>query len=303
MYKHIHLWLASILLLIPMAANAELSVFACEPEWQALADEIGGDRVSTWSATTAYQDPHHVQARPSLIARLRRADLLFCTGAELEAAWLPLLMRRARNPQVLPGKPGHLMAAEQVPLLEVPQRLDRSEGDIHAQGNPHIQLDPRRILRVAQVLAERLASIDADGATDYRDRLADFERRWQAAINDWTARATDLRDQQVVVHHREWVYLFDWLGLKRSAALEPKPGLPPAAGHLAALKSQLSSTPVLAIIRSLNDDPRPADWLSEQTGSPVLVLPQTVDEAEGPADLLALFDTLIDQLTEQAGQR
>jgi zinc/manganese transport system substrate-binding protein len=292
--------LVAMLTLLPLAGHAEVSVFACEPEWQALAEEIGGDRVQAWSATSAAQDPHYVQARPSLIARLRRADLLFCSGAELEAGWLPVLLRRARNPTVLPGKPGHLMAAEQVVLLEVPERLDRSEGDIHAQGNPHVQLDPRRLLRIARVLGERLAQLDPAHADHYRSRLTDFEQRWQQAMDDWQARGAALRGQRVVVHHREWVYLLDWLGLERLGALEPKPGVPPAAGHLARLKTQLASNPALAILRSPRNDPRPADWLGEQSGTPVLTLPNTIDESEGPADLFALFDTLVDRLSGQA---
>jgi len=295
--------LAALLALAPLSARAELPVFACEPEWQALADAIGGDRVKTWSATSAAQDPHQVQARPSLIARLRNADLLICSGADLEAAWLPVLLRRARNPRVQPGQPGHLMAAEQVARLEIPTSLDRSEGDIHAQGNPHIQLDPRRVLQVARVLTERLASIDAANAVHYRSRLAAFEQRWQAAMADWSTRALPLRGRKVVVHHRDWSYLLDWLGMDAVAALEPKPGLPASAGHLAGLKAQLAGRPVLAIIRSAHNDPGPAAWLSGQTGTPVLVLPHTVDTEEGPADLFALFDALVDRLAAQAAAR
>lgn len=295
--------LVGLLALTPLAAHAELSIFACEPQWAALGKEIGGDRVRAWSATSAAQDPHHVQARPSLIARLRNADLLICNGAELEAGWLPLLLRRARNPRVQPGQPGYLMAAEQVSRLEIPQRLDRSEGDVHAQGNPHIQLDPRRIQAVAQVLARRLAQIDAANAAYYQARLADFEQRWQAAMADWAARAAGLRGRGVVVHHTEWIYLLDWLGMQRIAALEPKPGLPPTAGHLAELKARLAATPALAITRSPSNDPHPAQWLSEQTGTPVLELPTTVDANHQAADLFALFDTLVSRLAAQAAVR
>lgn len=295
--------IAGLLTLAPLVSHAELSVFACEPEWAALSKEIGGDRVRSWSATSAAQDPHHIQARPSLIAKLRKADLLICSGAELETGWLPVLLRRARNPRVQPGQPGYLMAAEQVSRLEIPERLDRSEGDIHALGNPHIQLDPRRLLQVARVLAGRLMQIDGVNTTHYRARLADFEQRWQTAMADWSERATGLRGRGVVVHHSDWTYLLDWLGMRRIAALEPKPGLPPAAGHLAELKAQLAATPALAIIRSPNNDPRPAQWLAEQSGTPVLVLPATVDEANDAADLFALFDTLVKQLTAQASER
>lgn len=295
--------LAGLLTLAPLVSHAELSVFACEPEWAALSKEVGGDKVSSWSATSAAQDPHHIQARPSLIARLRNADLLFCSGAELEVGWLPVLLRRASNPRVQPGQPGYLMAAEQVARLEIPARLDRSEGDVHAMGNPHIQLDPRRLLQVAQVLADRLAHIDAANAAYYQTRLADFQQRWQTALADWSTRAAGLRGRGLVVHHSEWVYLLDWLGMHRIAALEPKPGLPPSAGHLAELKAQLAATPALAIIRRPDNDPRPAQWLSEQTGTSVVELPRTVDPDSQATDLFALFDTLVKRLAAQAAAR
>src|SRR5947208_10561326 len=143
----------------PVDANA-LEVFACEPEWAALATELGGDKVEVFSATTARQDPHQIQARPALIARLRSADLVVCTGAELEIGWMPVLLRQAANARVQPGTPGYMEAAPQVRMLEVPARLDRAEGDIHAAGNPHIQTDPRNIVAVAAALARRMAEID-----------------------------------------------------------------------------------------------------------------------------------------------
>ncbi len=285
------LWLA---LALPAAgARAEVSVFTCEPEWKSLAEEIGGERVAVFSATTDRQDPHHIQARPSLIAKLRRAELLVCTGAELEAGWLPLLLRRARNPAVLPGRDGHLMAAEQVTLLETPERLDRADGDVHADGNPHLHLNPENLLRVAQALSERLARIDPDNGDVYAERFANFQARWTQAIERWRQRAQTLAGAGVVVHHKEWIYLLNWLGIERVAALEPKPGLPPAAGHLAGLRATLTRRSALAIIRSPLNDAKPSQWLSEQTGVPALVLPYTVGEVP---DLFALFDTLIERL-------
>src|SRR5262252_9131061 len=145
--------------------RAELNVFACEPEWAALASEIGGDKVSVFTATTAKQDPHQVQARPALIAQLRSADLVVCTGAELEIGWMPVLLRQASNGRVQPGSPGYFEAAQQVRPLDLPTRFDRAEGDIHPAGNPHIQTDPRNIATVAAALARRLSEIDpADNA-------------------------------------------------------------------------------------------------------------------------------------------
>ena len=159
------LMLCLALVVRPTGARA-LEVFACEPEWGALAAELGGDKVTVFVATTGRQDPHQIQARPSLIAQLRSADLVVCTGAELEIGWMPVLLRQAANARVQPGGPGYFEAAQQVRLLDLPTRLDRAEGDIHAAGNPHIQTDPRNIAAVAAALARRMAEIDpADAAT------------------------------------------------------------------------------------------------------------------------------------------
>jgi zinc/manganese transport system substrate-binding protein len=282
-------------------AAADVNVFSCEPEWKALAEQIGGERINAYSATTAGQDPHHIQARPSLIARLRQADLLICSGADLEAGWLPLLLRRARNAKVQPGQPGHLMAAGQVQRLELPERLDRSEGDIHAQGNPHVHLDPRNLVSVARVLADRLAQIDSEYAGDYRSRLAVFEAHWAQAIADWERRAARLRDNSVVVHHREWVYLLHWLGMQRLASLEPKPGVPASVGHLAGLQSLLQQKQPLAIVRSPINDPQPSEWLSDRSGVTALVLPYTVGSTEDAKDLHALFEGIINRLLSISG--
>src|SRR5512143_4323327 len=212
----------------PAFAQAALNVFACEPEWGALATELGGANVKVYTATTAFQDPHHIEARPSLIAQMRRADLAVCTGAELEVGWLPVLLRQSGNAAIQPGQPGYFEAARQVVLLEKPAMLDRSQGDVHAAGNPHIQTDPRNIARVAQALGARLAEIDPEHAASYRARLADFNTRWNAAMARWQAQSAPLRGTSIVVQHQAFPYLEDWLGLKQVAAMEPKPGAQPA---------------------------------------------------------------------------
>jgi zinc/manganese transport system substrate-binding protein len=289
------------MLLAATAARAELSVFACEPEWAALAGELAGGHAEVFSATTAHQDVHHIQARPALIAKLRRADLAVCTGAELEVGWLPLLQRRARNPKVLPGKPGFLEASRYVRMREVPQRLDRAEGDIHARGNPHIQTDPRNIARVARELGRRLALLDPAHAADYRQRLADFEDRWNRAITDWQRRAAPLRGARIVVHHQAWPYLFAWLDLTRAGTLEPKPGVPPTPGHLAELKERLQQDPARMVIRTPYASAKPSEWLSGQTGIPAIVLPYTVGGTPQAGDLFGLFDDTIARLLGPTG--
>jgi zinc/manganese transport system substrate-binding protein len=292
------LLIALALALAAPVAHAALKVFACEPEWDALTRELGGDSVEVYSATTAQQDPHRVQARPSLIAQLRQADLLVCTGADLEAGWLPVLLRQARNPAVQPGQPGHFLAADQVTLLEVPTSLDRAEGDVHPQGNPHIQVDPRRIAAVAAALGRRLAQVDAGNAAGYAARTDGFVKSWRDATTRWEQRAAPLRGRRYVVHHREWVYLFDWLGLQTAGAIEPKPGLPPAAGHLAALRQQLVARRPDGIVRSPLSDPKAVEWLATETGLPVIELPQTVGATADAGSLPALFDAIVDRLSQ-----
>jgi zinc/manganese transport system substrate-binding protein len=287
------------LTLAPLPALA-LNVFACEPEWSALVTELGGNAVSVHSATTAFQDPHRVEARPSLIAQVRRADLIVCTGAELEIGWLPMLLRQASNPAVQPGKPGYFSASDYVRKLEVPTRLDRAMGDIHPYGNPHIQTSPRTIAAVADALAQRLAEVDPANAALYRSRHEDFMERWNAAMARWEAEGKPLRGMGFVTHHKSWAYLFDWLGLKEVATLEPKPGIPPTSGHLAEVLQVLQRDPAKAVIRAPYQDERPSQWLSERAKIPAIVLPFTVGGTERAKDLFGLFDDTLQRLLEVA---
>jgi zinc/manganese transport system substrate-binding protein len=283
-----------------LPANAALKVFACEPEWAALVQELGGDKVSAFSATTAKQDPHHIDARPSLVARLRQADLAVCTGAELEIGWMPMLQRQAGNAAVQPGRPGYFEAAAQVERLEIPAQLDRAMGDVHASGNPHVHTDPRRLAAIAARLAERLAQLDAGNAAFYRQRHESFSQRWQEAIRAWSARAASLKGMRVVAHHRDWIYLYNWLGLVDAGTLEPKPGLPPSAAHLAALKQALAQNPAHVVIRAPFQDARPSEWLARETGVRAVMLPYTVGGTAAAKDLFALFDDTIGRLLEAA---
>ncbi len=278
-------------------AQAKLNVFACEPEWAALAGELGGDRLEIYSATTAQQDPHHIQARPSLIAQARKADLLVCTGAELEVGWLPLLLRRAGNARIQPGQPGHFLAAEHVDMLEVPEKLDRSLGDIHASGNPHIHTDPRNVLRIAGRLSQRLQAVDPDNADSYGRRYDQFETQWRDAIRRWNQRAMPVKGARVVVHHDFWSYLIDWLDFSRIATLEPVPGVSPSSRHLAKVKQLLQQQSAVMIIDTGYMNDRPVRWLSEQMAIPVVTLPATVDFQEGES-LYQWFDKLVALLLE-----
>ncbi|MGN6513034.1 MAG: metal ABC transporter substrate-binding protein [Lysobacteraceae bacterium] len=282
--------------LVATPAQAKLRVFACEPEWGSLLHELAGDKVDVDVGTSPLQDVHVVEAKPSLIAKVRAADLVVCTGAELEVGWLPMLIQQAGNPKVAAGTPGSFMAASQVKLLEKPSAVDRANGDVHPDGNPHINLDPRRVLIVARRLDDRLAQLDPANAATYRQRGADFEKRWLAAMGKWAAEAAPLRGRKVVVHHISWIYLWDWLGIQQIGALEPKPGVPPTSGHLASLIGTTKSNDTLAIVRAAYQDPKPADWLSERTGVPAVTLPYTVGGDAQSKDLFGLFDSTIAKL-------
>jgi len=297
MKKFIRLILTSIMLLVAIPATAALNVFACEPEWASLADELGGERVKTVSATTAYQDPHHIEARPSLIAKVRRADLLICSGADLEVGWLPLLQRRASNAKVLPNTPGYFEASAMVKRLDIPVKIDRTMGDVHVAGNPHVHLDPRRIQTIAKALQERLIELDPAGKDYYQQRFINFNQRWQQAMKEWQQQASQLKGTRMVVHHRDWVYLFEWLGIEIAGALEPKPGLPTTASHLVLLKKTLKAKPAKMIVHTTYQNPRAAKRLSQLTGIPVVQLPYTVGGAEQVKDLFSLFDVTIQRLT------
>jgi zinc/manganese transport system substrate-binding protein len=291
-------WLALLSLFLPLYAAAELRVFACEPEWAALAEEVGGELVEASSATHALQDPHYVEARPSLISQVRKADLVICSGAQLEIGWLPMLLTKANNPRVLPGKQGFIEASSTVRRLDVPDSVDRAQGDLHPQGNPHIQMNTHNITRVAVVLGQRLATIDPAHAQDYAAGTAAFLERWQAAIKGWEERARPLAGSRVVCHHKSWVYLEDWLHLREVATLEPVPGIPPTAAHLSALLTELGSdgSGAEVIIRSPFQSAKASEWLQERTGIPAVMLPLTVGGSDRAQDLFSLFDDVIERL-------
>lgn len=294
------LTVGALLLSMCTSAHAAIKVFACEPEWASLTKELAGDMVSIYVATNALQDPHQVQARPSLIAAVRNTDLVVCTGAELETGWLPLLLRQSGNAKVQEGQKGYFEAAQAVKLLDIPGRLDRADGDVHAQGNPHINTSPETFTSVAPVLAKRLAELDPANATSYAKNLADFQTRWRAANQRWQQAAAPLKGMRIVVQHKGFPYMEHWLGLEEAMALEPKPGVEPSSAYLSSLLTQLQQRPAKLIIRAAYSDGRGSQWLSDKTKLPVAVLPFTVGGSDKAKDLFGLFDDTIEQLLKVA---
>jgi zinc/manganese transport system substrate-binding protein len=286
----------SLLSLMAQPASAELKVLACEPEWGSLVQELAGEKVSVYSATTALQDPHHIEARPSLIARARNADLVVCTGSELEVGWLPLLLTQSGNTKIQPGMPGFLETSQYVSRLEIPKVLDRSLGDIHPAGNPHIHLDPRNFAKVAAVLRDRLMQIDSANADFYKSRTAAFLARWGEAIRRWESQAAPLKGMTMVVYHKDVSYLIEWLGLREIGSLEPKPGIPATTAHLADLVARMQREPAKVIVYSAYNSPQAAQFLSDRTKIPAVMLPFTVGGSDRAKDLFGLFDDTLARL-------
>jgi zinc/manganese transport system substrate-binding protein len=277
-------------------AHAKLRVFSCEPQWAALAEALGGDHTDVDSATSAHQDVHYIQARPSLISKVRRAHLVICSGADLEIGWLPVLLRKASNARIQPGRVGYVDVSKLVPMLDVPTRVDRSEGDIHPYGNPHTQTDPHNIALVAAELSSRFQQIDPKEADFYRQRHSEFAGRWEKAIARWEERGKSLRGMKIITHHLAWVYMTHWLGIEVVGQLEDKPGIPPTAGHLADLLASLQEQKVELIVRATYQSERPSEWLSERSGIPVVVLPHAVGATPEAKDLYSMFDDMLDRL-------
>jgi zinc/manganese transport system substrate-binding protein len=299
MLKNYIISLAIALMLLPMMAQAKVNIFACEPEWKSLSEEVGGDYIKAFSATTAQQDPHHVRAKPSLIAKIRKADLLICSGSDLEVGWLPILLSKA-NINVQVDKVGYLMASNFVPKIEKPEIIDRSMGDIHPQGNPHIHLNPHNILLVAKELNDRLKEIDPNNSKNYQNNYDNFLSKWSRSIQIWEARAFKLTGFKIAVHHKSFSYLIDWLQLDEIATLESKPGIAPTSSHLERLLVSLRKESAKFIIRTPYDPKDASNWISNKTGIKELVLPFTIGGNKESNDLFSLFDNTINLILEAA---
>ena len=278
---------------------AALNLFACEPEWASLSKELGGNLNTIDVALNVNQDPHRLQAKPSLIAAIRNTDLLICSGADLEVGWLPLLLRRSNNARIQPGQDGYFEASSFVRRLEVPTRIDRSQGDVHPQGNPHVHLDPRNIRIIAKALTQRLISLDPANTAEYERLGADFQDRWQVAMATWRDQAKSLQGTRVITHHTSFAYLENFLGLERLATLEAKPGIPPSSSHLASLLKLVAAQPPRYLLRAPYEDPKPAAWLSARTDLPIHVLPYSVGGGSVAENLFDLFDISLSRLAEQ----
>jgi len=261
---------------LPSNSFAKVNIFACEPEWKALAEEIGRDKIEAISAVSAHQDPHFIRAKPSLISKMRQADLVFCSGAELEVGWLPVLLQKSGSSKVQQGEVGHFMASNYVNRLAVPERLDRSDGHIHAQGNPHVHLNPYNLIKIAKELSNRLSQIDADNSNFYLGNFSKFKSEWTEYIMEWEQKASRLKNLPVIVQHGSFLYFNDWLKIRQVADLEPKAGIAPTISHIESLLKIIKEDKTKAILLKPFDNKDGGKWLNEKTDIPIVILPYTV---------------------------
>jgi len=273
---------------------AKVHVVTTLTEIGALVREIGGDRIEVYTLAKGNEDPHVLPAKPSHSRRMMDADLLVYNGLQLEVGWLPLLLDGARNPKIRPGQPGHLDLSTHVEPLEVPQGdVDRSQGDVHPEGNPHYSVDPAVYPELARAVAERLAAIDPAGSAAYETRRADFEQRWEAKLSDWKRRLAFLDGVPVITYHKQWEYLARTFGFRILANVEDRPGIPAGPRHIADLERVIREQSVQWILDSDLTDPGNIQKLAARSGCKVLVLPQAVDSRDGTGDLVSWFEALV----------
>ena len=286
----------SLLTLLALPAHADLNVFASVPEWGALAHEIGGDKVKVYNATHGLQDPHRIDAKPSLIARARSAQLVVATGAELEIGWLPVVLRESGNARIQAGQPGYFEATRYVTLLELPAALDRANGDVHAAGNPHVQTDPRNLLKIGEALAARMGELDAVNASVYQAGYQAFAGKLRTALARWEKEAAPLRGVPILVQHKAFPYLQNWLGLKEVGSLEAKAGVDPSSAYLAEIVARQATQPAKMVILPAYQYDAPSRWIAERTRMPVVTLPFTVGGTPEAKDLFSLYDDTVRRL-------
>ncbi len=279
-----------------VSAEAKLNVVATLPDLGAVARQIGGDHVEVTVLAKPTEDPHFVDARPSFVVALRKADVLITGGAELEIGWLPPLLQNARNPKIEVGQPGRVQASEGVRLMEVPANLTRAAGDVHAMGNPHFMTDPIIAKAVARHIAQAFSTIDPSNVAAYQENEKQFEATVNAKLQEWGGAMLPFKGQHVVAYHDSWPYFAHRFGLNIDIFLEPKPGIPPSPSHLAEVIAQIKAQHIKAIIVEPYHDRKIAQKVADATGAKVVEFAQYPGALPGTDSYVKLMDTLISRL-------
>lgn len=287
--------LVLILGLTPMPrAWAKLFVTCTTPDIASIATAVVGDRGEIVSLARPSEDPHYVDAKPSFIAKLNKADLLIEGGAELESGWLGPLVESARNPKIAAGSPGRVSCSEGLTLMDVPVVLDRSQGDVHAKGNPHFLVDPMNAIHAATVIAKAAGQVDPPNATNYQERLTQFKTRIEAKMREWTQTLAPFKGQHLVAYHKTWPYFTARFGLKSELFLEPKPGIPPTPAHLASVVERMKSVHAHVIAVEPFQSRKTAERVAQQCGASVVDVAQYPGGLKGvDADYVNFMDALV----------
>jgi zinc/manganese transport system substrate-binding protein len=293
------LFTAICLMGLAVASQAKLNVVATTGDFGAIAKAIGGDAVAVTVLAKPTEDPHFVDAKPSLIVKLNRADAVIEGGAELELGWLPPLLEGSRNSKLEAGKPGHIMGNEGISLLEVPTTLDRSRGDVHAAGNPHYMSDPINGKIVAEHIANALCQLDSKSCDQFRANLTKFNSELDAKLGEWEKTLAPYKGKQVVSYHNMWPYFGERFGLKFDLFLEPKPGIPPTPAHLAEVITKMKSDNVKVIIVQPYQNRKTAETVANHTGATVVDFPTFPNTDQS---YVAWIDGLVNSLAKAFAQ-
>ncbi|HJV91329.1 MAG TPA: metal ABC transporter substrate-binding protein [Holophagaceae bacterium] len=284
---------------LPARAGDKLNVVASTTDLAALATEVGGDKVNVNAIARGYQDPHFVEAKPSFLLNLRRADLLVVVGLELEVGWLPPLINQCGNPKVQPGGPGYFDASQFSEILEIPSgQVSRAMGDVHPLGNPHYWLDPKNGVRIAGGLAQRFSQLRPADAAYFQGRLADFQKRMAEAERRWDDRMKPYRGRKIITYHRSWPNFTKRFGLQVVDYIEPKPGIPPSPAHVVELIALMRRDNIKLILVEPYFDLKTPQSVARETGGQVAVLMPSVGGNAATGDYIKLFDYDVDLLVK-----
>ncbi|HYE33771.1 MAG TPA: metal ABC transporter substrate-binding protein [Methylomirabilota bacterium] len=290
-------------LFLSVSAHAEkLRVVATLPDLAALAQQLGGDHVQVESLARASEDPHFVDARPSFVRLLNQADVLIEGGAGLEAGWLEPLVQNARNPTIQTGKSGRVVASAGLTLLDVPASLDRSQGDVHPQGNPHYMLDPEAVSKVAATIAAGLSQVDAAHAHDYAAELRKFQEQLNGAKSKWIEQFSACKGARVVAYHKSFDYLLKRYGLELAGTIEPKPGIEPSPAHIAHLVRDAKAAGVKVVIAESFRPQKTAERVASETGAQYVALPLLAGADDSAKDYFSWMNLVVSRLSEACGR-
>jgi zinc/manganese transport system substrate-binding protein len=293
----------ALVLLLTAAGSADaqrkLNVVATTQDLASIAAEVGGDRITIDSISRGYQDPHFVEAKPSFIMKLQRADLLIAVGRDLEIGWLPPLVNQSRNARIQPGATGYLDASRQARILDIPQgQITRAMGDVHPLGNPHYWLDPENGKIIARSIAAKLEALRPNDRAYFEQRLADFTARVDAGMKRWQAAMAPYKGVKVATYHRSYTNFAERFGLDVIGYVEPRPGIPPSPQHTLDLINEMRRQNVKLVLVEPYFDLKTPNAIGRQTGARVLVLPPSVGGTKETTDYVKLFDYNIDLLVK-----